>query len=78
MESGDLYLDDCRYLATTHSTGLKNDTHLSEKVQKGDALAIKTPYGHPSTPPTSGMYLLSQSLSGLSAEQKQDARQFDY
>lgn len=78
MESGDLYLHDCRYLATIHSTGQKSDIHLSEKVQKGDALAIKTPCGHPSTPPTTGMSLLSQSLAGLSAEQKQDARQFDY
>jgi hypothetical protein len=68
MESGDLYLHDCRYLASIHSTGQKNDIHLSEKVQKGDALAIKTPYGHPSTPPTPGMSLISQSLSGLSAE----------
>jgi hypothetical protein len=78
MESGDLYLHDCRYLATIHSTGQKSDIHLSEKVQKGDALAIKTPCGHPSTPPTTGMSLLSQYLAGLIAEKKQDARQFDY
>jgi hypothetical protein len=47
MENGDLYLYDCRYLATIHSTGQKSDIYLSEKVQKGYALAIKTPYGHP-------------------------------